>query len=381
MRKLRMGLIGGGPGSSIGRIHRLAAQLDGGVELVCGAFSSDARKSAQTGADLCLDPARSYASFQQMMAGERLLAAARRMDFVTIATPNHLHFEPARLALECGFHVIVDKPLCFACDQARDLCALVERSGRVFAVTYTYSGYPLVKEMRARIAAGAIGAVRKVTVAYRQGWLATAVEAAGQKQAAWRTDPERAGAGGALGDIGTHAAHLAEYVTGLRITAINAMLNTFVPGRRLDDDTAMLLRFEQGASGMLCATQIAAGEENDLSIRIDGETGGFEWRQEEPNSLILRHLDRPREVLRAGWEYAAASGAARTPAGHPEGYIEAFANLYRAFARAVRDCEAGRTIVPSDYDFPGVEDGARGMAFIDAVVRSAHAAEKWTEFT
>jgi predicted dehydrogenase len=379
---MRMGLVGGGPGSFIGRIHRIAAELDGEAELVCGAFSSDARRSREAGEAYRIDPARAYASYAQMFAVEQALPADKRMDFVAVVTPNHMHFDPAQLALDHGFHVVVDKPLCFSLDEARALQAAVDRSGRILGVTYTYSGYPLVKEARALVAARRIGTVRKIYVEYPQGWLATNLEGSGQKQASWRTDPAKSGAGGAVGDIGTHAAHLAEYVSGCRITQIDAMLNTFIPGRRLDDDSSMLLRFDNGASGVLMATQVAAGEENNLAIRVYGEMGSIEWRQVEPNTLVLRSLDAPTQILRTGWSYLGADAArnTRTPAGHPEGYLEAFANIYAAFYRGVRDHAAGKKVDPRDYDFPGIADGVRGMAFIDAVIRSAQSQQKWTVF-
>jgi predicted dehydrogenase len=375
MAKLRMGMIGGGPGSFIGRIHRMAAELDGEIQLVCGAFSSDPEKSRTAGAAMHLEPGRVYGSYAEMIESEQRLPADRRMNFVAIVTPNHVHYEPALLALQSGFDVVVDKPLCFSLDEARSLEKEVARTGRLLAVTYTYSGYPLVKEMRALIADGRIGKVRKVYVEYPQGWLATDLERSGNKQADWRTDPKRSGAGGAIGDIGTHAAHLAEYATGLRISAVNAMLNTVVAGRRLDDDASMLLRFDNDATGVLMATQVAVGEENNLNIRIYGEKGGVEWHQVEPNTLVLRWPDRPSEVLRAGWGYlsSAAQSNTRTPPGHPEGYLEAFANIYAAFARALRNRAAG------DHDFPTVVDGVRGMEFIDCVIRSASSSQKWTE--
>ena len=380
MRRLRMGQIGGGPGSFIGRIHRMAAGLDSEIELVCGAFSSDPEKSKIAGAALYLDPQRVYGNYAEMIETERNLPADRRMDFVSIVTPNHLHYAPAQMALESGLHVVVDKPLTISLTEAKSLGKTVEKTGRVLAVTHTYSGYPLVKEARAIVSSGKIGAVRKVYVEYPQGWLSTALEQSGQKQAIWRTDPAQSGAGGAIGDIGTHAAHLAEYITGLKITAIDALINTFVKDRRLDDDSSMLVKFDNGASGVLFATQVAAGEENNLNIRVYGELGGLEWRQEEPNTLVLKWLDRPKEILRAGWDYLSgtAKSNTRTPAGHPEGYVEAFANIYLAFARAVRDHELGKRIDPEKYDFPSIDDGVRGMTFIDAVIKSAHSTQKWT---
>lgn len=379
-RKLRMGLIGGGPGSFIGRIHRIAAELDGEAELVCGAFSSSAERSREAGESYRLPASRVYASYAQMIEAEKALPAGERMDFAAIVTPNHVHYEPARLCLEGGFHVVVDKPMCFSVDEAKQLQEVVARTRRLLAVTYTYSGYPLVKQARALVAAGRLGAVRKIYVEYPQGWLATDVEQGGQKQASWRTDPARSGAGGAIGDIGTHAAHLAEYVSGLRIAEVDAALNTFVVGRRLDDDSAMLLRFENGASGVLFATQVAAGEENNIRIRVYGEKGGLEWQQADANSLVLRLIDAPVQVLRTGSAYLDPIAAAnvRTPPGHPEGYLEAFANIYAAFYKAVRDYECDPAIDFRSYDFPNVDDGLHGMSFVDTVVRSAQSDKKWT---
>jgi predicted dehydrogenase len=378
-RKLRMGLIGGGPGSFIGRVHRIAAELDGEAELVCGAFSSSAQTSREAGESYHVDPSRAYASYAEMIDREKALDASKRMDFAAIVTPNHLHFDPAKRCLENEFHVVVDKPMCFSLDEAKQLRDVVARTGRLLAVTYTYSGYPMVKQARALVAAGRIGKVRKVYVEYPQGWLATDVERSGQKQASWRTDPSKSGAGGAIGDIGTHTAHLAEYVSGLRITHVNAELNTFVPGRKLDDDSAMLLRFENGASGVLFATQIAAGEENTIKVRVYGETGGVEWKQSDANSLLVRSLDKPLEVWRTGAGYCddVANRNTRVPPGHPEGYLEAFANIYRSFFVAVRNGATDAT----QYDFPTVDDGLRGMAFVDTVVRSAKSDTKWTAFS
>ncbi|MBS0584508.1 MAG: Gfo/Idh/MocA family oxidoreductase [Proteobacteria bacterium] len=377
-----MGLIGGGPGSFIGRIHRIAAELDGEARLVCGAFSSSPERSREAGEGYHLPAARAYPGYAAMIEAEKALPADERMDFAVIATPNHLHFDPARRCLENGFHVVVDKPMCFSLDEARELKAIVARSRRLLAVTYTYSGYPMVKQARALVAAGRIGAVRKIYVEYPQGWLATGLEQAGQKQADWRTDPARSGAGGAIGDIGTHAAQLAEYVSGLRIAQIDASLNTVVAGRRLDDDAAMLLRFENGASGVLFATQVAAGEENNIRIRVYGERGGVEWQQADANSLVLRMIDAPVQVLRTGSGYLdpIAAANARTPPGHPEGYLEAFANIYAAFYQALRDHERDPGIDVRDYDFPNVDDGLHGMAFVDTVVRSAQSDRKWTPF-
>lgn len=374
-------MIGGGPGAFIGAVHRIAAQMDGGIELVAGAFSSDPAKSRAMGASLFLPDDRAYPDFTTMIAAESRLPEGDRMDFVAIVTPNHMHFAPALAAIEAGFHVIIDKPLCLTIAEAEALRAAVERSGRVFAVTHSYAGYPMVKEARALVAAGAIGAVRKIYVEYLQGWLATGVEAEGNRQAEWRTDPARSGAGGAIGDIGTHAAHLAEYVTGLDIRAIDATLNRYVPGRRLDDDAMLLLQFAEGATGVLVATQVAVGTENDLVLRVFGESGGLEWRQTEPNTLVVRHPDRPAEHRRTGWGYVspAAAAATRTPPGHPEGYLEAFANIYGAFAGAVRAFAADGAWDPAAHDFPGIDAGVRGMRFIHATIGSAQSDRKWTE--
>jgi predicted dehydrogenase len=382
-RKLRMGMIGGGLDAFIGAVHRRAAALDGEIELVCGAFSSDPAKSKATGKSLHLDPKRIYGSYAEMIEQEKLLPEDIRMNFVSIVTPNHVHFEPAKLALENGFHVIIDKPLAFSVAEGKALKKVVEKTGLILALTHTYTGYPLVKEARHAIANGKIGKVRKVYVEYPQGWLTVMKEKLGNKQASWRTDPKRSGAGGAIGDIGTHAANLAEYITGLEITEINAMLNSVVKGRTIDDDSSMLLKFNNGATGILLATQVAAGEENNLNIRIYGEKGGIEWKQEEPNTLLFKWLDRPKEVVRGGWfEYLSepAKLNTRVPWGHPEGYFEAFANIYMAFARAVRDYKPGKKINAAKYDFPDVEDGVRGMAFVETVIKSAASNRKWTTF-
>jgi predicted dehydrogenase len=382
-RKLRMGMIGGGPDSFIGAVHRRAAALDGEIELVCGAFSSDPIKSKATGEALYLNPHRVYESYAQMFEKEKNLSADQRMDFVAIVTPNHVHFEPAKMALETGFHVIIDKPLAFSVAEAKALRKIVEKSGLILALTHTYTGYPMVKEAKNAIAQGKIGKVRKVYVEYPQGWLSFLREKTGSKQAGWRTDPKRSGAGGAIGDIGTHAANLAEYITGLQIAEVNAMLNSVVKGRKIDDDSSMLLKFNNGATGILLATQVAAGEENNLNIRVYGEKGGIEWKQEEPNTLLFKWLDRPKEVVRAGWfEYLSepAKLNTRVPWGHPEGYFEAFANIYLSFSRAVRAFRPGKRINADKFDFPDVEDGVRGMAFVETVIKSANSNRKWIPF-
>lgn len=379
-RKLRMGMIGGGPGAFIGAVHRIAANMDGEIELVCGAFSSDPEKSKQAGQMLGLDPSRVYGSYKEMIRTEAALPAAERMDFVSIVTPNHVHFEPAMLALENGFHVVLDKPATFNLEEAMELEKLVLATGKFFCLTHTYTGYPMVKEARQQVLSGKFGQIRKIYVEYPQGWLSTQLEESGQKQAAWRTDPARSGIAGAMGDIGTHAFNLAEYVSGLLIEQICADVNILVPGRQLDDDGAALLRFANGASGVLMATQVAAGEENNVNIRVYGEKGGLEWKQEDANSLLVKWPDRPAEIWRAGTGYNSsfAQQNCRTPAGHPEGYLEAFANHYRNFARSVKASMSGSTPEKEWLDFPGTRDAVRGMLFIEKVIESGKSGNKWT---
>ena len=378
-RKIRMGMVGGGRGAFIGAVHRMAAAIDGQIELVCGAFSSRPEKSKASGADLFLPPDRCYGSFSEMFNAEAALPEGERMDFVSIVTPNHMHYQPAKEALEHGFHVVCDKPLCFSMDEAHDLVARVEASGLLFALTHNYTGYPMVKEARAMIRTGRLGTIRKVLVEYPQGWLSTNLEASDQKQASWRTDPSKSGKAGALGDIGTHAENLAEYITGLQIRELCADLHTFVPGRRLDDDGSILLRFDNGARGVLTATQIAAGEENNLRIRIYGSQGGLEWSQQEPNSLIFRPLDGPAQLLRTGVgeQDETTQHAARLPAGHPEGYLEAFGNIYKNVAHCIRARLNGDTPAEVYQDFPTVRDGLRGMEFVEKAVESSDKGAVW----
>ena len=373
-------MVGGGPTSFIGPVHRKAVGIDGEIEIVCGAFSVVPGESEQTGAALNLDPKRVYQNYQEMFEKEKAMPADKRMDFVSVVTPNHVHFGPSKMALESGFHVIVEKPIAFSLKEAKALQKTVEKTGLILALTHTYTGYPLVKHARQMVASGQLGKVRKVFVEYPQGWLSTLLEGTGNQQASWRTDPKQSGLGGAIGDIGTHAANLAEYITGSNITEMCAMLNAVVKGRKIDDDASMLLRFDNGASGILMATQVAAGEENNLNIRVYGEKGGLEWKQQEPNTLIVKWLDRPMEVLRTGQAYLSdqAKAFTRTPAGHPEGYLEAFANIYRAFSNAVRDYKPGKKINAAKYDFPDVEDGVRGMNFVKTAVKSATSTRKWT---
>lgn len=381
-KKLRLGMVGGGPGAFIGEVHRKAAALDGRFKLVCGAFSSKPEKSKKAGQELGLNSSRVYESYKQMIEKESQLPEDERMEAVSIVTPNHVHFEPAKLALENGFHVIIDKPITFSLEEAKQLKEVVDNSGNVLALTHTYTGYPMIKEAKHYVDSGKLGKVRKVYVEYPQGWLATPLEQEGNKQAAWRTDPSKSGEGGAIGDIGTHAANLAEYVSGLNISHICADVNIVVENRKLDDDSAALLKFENGASGVLLATQIATGEENDLKLRVYGEEGGLEWTHTDPNTLLWKPIDKPVQILRAGTGYLSESAVSNTrlPAGHPEGYLEAFANIYVAFADAVLDYQSGSYDSSSDYDFPDVEEGIRGMAFVSTMLKSSKSDEKWTEY-
>ncbi len=376
-------MVGGGRGAFIGALHRIAAAMDGQIELVCGAFSSDPQRSKDSGADLFLPANRCYGTYEEMIRAEAKLPLGERMDFMCIVTPNFMHFPPAKMALENGFHVLSDKPATFSLDEAKKLAAIVKKSGLLYGLTHNYTGYPLVKEARAMVAAGKLGKIRKVVVEYPQGWLATRLEASDQKQAAWRTDPKRSGAAGCIGDIGTHAENLAEYITGLPISELAADLTAFVKGRKLDDDGNLLLRFKGGAKGVLHSSQISVGEENNLNIRVYGEKGGLEWHQNEPNTLLVKWLDQPTQIFRTGNGYLgkAAASATRTPPSHPEGYLEAFANVYRAFAGAVRARLDGKKLAKDDpaNDYPKIEDGVRGMAFIEAVVKSSKANAAWTK--
>lgn len=381
--KIKMGMVGGGRGAFIGGVHRIAAALDGQIDLVAGAFSSDAEKSRLSGQDLYIDPSRVYASYEDMILKEKELPEDQRIDFVSIVTPNHMHFAPAMMALDNGFHVVCDKPLSYDMDQAYELQKKVKESGLIFALTHNYTGYPMVKQAKAMIKNGELGKIRKVVVEYPQGWLSTLLESSDQKQAAWRTDPSRSGIAGAMGDIGTHAENLAEYITGLKITELCADISTFVDGRLLDDDGNVLLRFENGAKGILHASQISAGEENDLNIRIYGEKGGLAWRQMEPNTLLAKWLDKPTQIYRTGTGnlYEAATSAARIPAGHPEGYLEAFANIYKNVAHCIRAFKNGETPDPIYTDYPSVDDGVRGMKFIYKVIESGkNNDQKWLAF-
>lgn len=382
-RKLRMAMIGGGKDAFIGAVHRLALNMDGQIEMVAGALSINPEIAVDSGHQLFLPEDRIYTDYKVMLEAEAQRTEAEgRIDFVSIVTPNFVHFEPALLALEKGFHVVIEKPITFTLEQAKILHQKVQETGKQLLLCHTYTGYPMVKQARQLIKNGAIGKVRKVYVEYPQGWLSTLLEKTGQAQASWRTDPKRSGKAGAMGDIGTHAFNLAEYVTGLQVTHLCADLHTKVEGRLLDDDGAVLLRFDGGASGVLMATQIAAGEENAIKIRVYGEKGGLEWKQEDANTLLVKWLDKPTEIHRTGAGYNGSFAAhnTRVPAGHPEGYVEAFANLYRNFALTVKAQASGQPVSPEAADFPGTLEGVRGMAFIDNVVASSQSEAKWYPF-
>ncbi|MGV3664143.1 MAG: Gfo/Idh/MocA family protein [Prosthecobacter sp.] len=382
-RKIRYGMVGGGRGAFIGAVHRIAAAIDQQIELVCGAFSSDPQKSKDSGADFFLPAERCYGSYEEMIKAEAALPADQRMDFIAIVTPNHVHFPPAKMALENGFHVLSDKPATFDLAESKELEALVKKTGLIYGLTHNYTGYPLVKEAKDMIKAGKLGKIRKVVAEYPQGWLATNIEQSGQKQASWRTDPTKSGAAGCVGDIGTHAENLAEYITGLKISELAADLTTFVDGRQLDDDANILLRFENGAKGVLHCSQISVGEENNLNIRVYGEKGGIEWHQKEPNTMLVKWMDQPMQVYRTANGYLGknAAAASRTPPAHPEGYLEGFANIYKNFANAIRARLENREPTEIENDFPKIEDGVRGMAFIEAVVASSKANAAWTKLS
>ena len=378
MKKLKMGMVGGGQGSFIGDVHRKAASIDNMIELVCGAFSSSAEKSIASAKDLGISSSRAYGSYQEMIEKEQALPEDERMNFVSIVTPNHMHFPPAKMALENGFHVICDKPVTLTLEEAVELEKVASASGKVFALTHNYTGYPMVKQAKEMIARGDLGDIRKVNVQYLQGWLSTAVEKTENKQASWRVDPKKSGIGGALGDIGTHAENLAEYITGLQIEELAADLTAFGDGRTLDDDGNVLLRFTGGAKGTLTISQIATGEENNLAIRVYGTKGSVFWQQENPNELTALWLDKPKQIYTPGGNgtYEASSSYTRVPPGHPEGYLEGFATIYRSFAKELNSVKAGEK--PSKkYDFPTVSDGLRGMRFIYAAVASSDNNAAW----
>lgn len=380
-RRLRLAMVGGGRDAFIGAVHRHAVALDGQFELVAGALSSTPERALASGRDLGLAESRSHPTWQALLDDECRRGADDRIDAVVIVTPNHLHHAVAAAFVDAGFHVVCDKPLVHTSAQADDLVARVARRGTAFAVTYNYTGYPMVRQAREMVAAGALGTIRKVIVEYHQGWLATRLEARDHKQAGWRTDPAKSGIAGAIGDIGSHAENLMTSVTGLEIESLCADLTAFVPGRRLDDDGNLLLRFEGGARGVLIASQIEAGQENDLRLRVFGERGLLDWRQEAPNELIHAPIDAPKMILtrNSPWLSEPARRACRLPAGHPEAFIEAFANLYLGVAADIRLRQSsGRPATQAEADYPRIEAGARGVRFIEAAVASAASTQKWT---
>ena len=382
-RKLKMGMVGGGPGAFIGDVHRKAARMDGNIELVAGAFDIDPKKSRQTGKLFYLDPARVYGTYTEMIEKELQLPEGERIDFVSITTPNNWHYPIARDFLKAGFHVMCEKPMTLTVKEAKALKKLVAKSGKVFGLMHNYTGYPMVKLAKDMVKNKELGRIRKVVVQYPQGWLATALEKTGQLQASWRTDPKQSGAG-CIGDIGSHCENLAEYITGLKITHVCAELTSFIKGRRVDDDANCLLKFNKGAKGVLHASQVSIGEENNLAIWIYGDEKGLEWYQEHPNYLYVKSLDGPMEVLTRGNGYvgaksAAAGRATRLPPGHPEGFFEAFANNYQNFADTVRAAIERRRPDKLSLDFPNVNDGLRGMLFIETVLASAKSKQKWTK--
>lgn len=378
MKKLKLGMIGGGPGSFIGAIHRIAARMDNYYDLVGGSFSSSFQKSVETGKELGLDESRIYASYQELIIQEKQKPENERIQVIAIVTPNHLHFEPAKMALENGFHVVLDKPMTLSLSEAQALKEIQEKTGNLLCLTHTYTGYPMVKEAKQQIAAGKLGKVRKVYVEYPQGWLSTNVES---KQADWRTDPSKSGIAGAMGDIGTHAFNLAEYVSGLSVQKLCADINIMIENRRLDDDGAVLLKFNNGASGVLMATQVAAGEENNVKIRVYGEKGGLEWQQVDANTLTLKWLDEPAQTFRTGGGYLSsfAQHNTRTPSGHPEGYLEAFANIYKNFAEHILAIQNQTEPKKESLDYPSINEGVRGMAFIQTVIASGKSSQKWLD--
>lgn len=376
--KLRMGMVGGGPGAFIGPVHRIAAELDGKIELVAGAFSQSAERCREAGETYRIDPARTYSHYREMIEAERQRSDA--IDFVAIVTPNYLHLPIAETALKAGFAVMSDKPATATYDEVEALERAVKDSGLPYGLTHTYAGYSLVREAREICASGQLGNIRKIAVEYLQGWLSQPVQAATRKQAEWRTDPALNGPGGCIGDIGVHAFHLLEYVTGLEVTELSASLLSVVKGRRVDDDCTALLRLNQGASGVLMASQVAAGEANGLRLRVYGEAGSLDWRQEDPNRLRLKWLDGPEEIRHASGSYLSEGAriVTRLPAGHPEGYLEAFAVLYSEFGDALRAWERGRgNALPETL--PGIRAAVRGMRFIDRAIESSRRMS-WIDF-
>jgi predicted dehydrogenase len=382
MRILKMGQVGGGIGAFIGEVHRKAARMDGGIVLAAGAFDIDPTKSLEQGRNLGLDPQRVYSTYTEMIAKELALPKEERVDFISVCTPNHTHFPIAKACLEAGFNVLCEKPMTLTVEEAEELAALVKKSGKVFGLMHNYTAYPMVKLAKDMVAQGDLGKIRKVVVQYPQGWLFQLIEKTGQMQASWRTNPKTSGAAGCIGDIGTHAANLAEYITGLKITEVLSDLTTFVKGRLLDDDGNVLLHFEKGAKGLLHASQISIGEENNIAIWVYGEKQSLEWHQENPNYLHVYSPNAPEQLWKRGNPYVAEKSKAagrctRIPSGHPEAFLEAFANNYRNFSDTIRAKADKRKPLPEEADFPGVEAGVRGMKFIRAVVASSKEGNVW----
>ena len=378
-----MGMVGGGRGAFIGQVHRMAANLDGKIDLVAGAFSSDPEKSRLSGEDFFLDPSRVYTSYQEMARAEAALPADKRIDFVSIVVRNNLHFDVAKTFLEAGINVLCDKPVTFNLEQALQLRSIINRTGLVFALTHNYTGYPMVKEARRMVRAGELGRLLKIVAEYPQGYAVGDVEGDGQGQIAnWRSDPSVSGVSNCIGDIGTHAHNLVRYICGVEIESMCAELTAFIPGRQLDDDGNILVRFRGGAKGIIYASQISNGDENALSIRAYGTKASIEWNQEEPNDLIVKYANAPRKIYRRGNDYLGpeAKAYSRTPFAHPEGFIEAFANIYLAAAEAIADRVEGRPAPAGGYDFPDIRDGIAGMAFIETAVKSSQSADKWVPF-
>lgn len=377
-RKLRYGMVGGGPGAFIGEVHRMAARLDGKIELVAGSFSSDPQKSTQMGQNLNIDSNRVYASFGQMARKESQLSEQERIDFVTVATPNHLHFDVCKAFIKAGIHVVCDKPMTNSLEKAEELCRLVNKHDVIFALTHNYTGYPMVKQARRMVQDGKLGKLRKIVVEYPQGWLSDQVEEQGNKQADWRTDPQRAGVSSVVADIGSHAENLVEYITGLRLKELFADIHTFVDGRQLEDDANMLVHYEDGVRGILYASQISVGEENDFNIRIYGDQAALEWHQENPDYLHVKYPDKPEQIYKRGNSYLndVANKNSRIPPGHPEGFIEAFANIYSSVADAIAARIKGEE--PTELDFPTVQDGAIGVHFIHKAIESGQK-QQWVD--
>lgn len=380
-RRLRMGMVGGGPEAFVGALHRMAARMDGRIDLVCGAFSSNRQRSRDGGIALDMDPERVYGSYREMFRKEAKLPDDQKMDFITIVTPTNMHYPIAMASFDAGYHVLCDVPMTMTLDEAVNLAKKLDATGRLLCLTHAYTAYPMVVEARALVQKGRLGVVRRVVVQYPQGWLATRQETSGNKQAIWRTDPKRAGASCCVSELGSHCENLVNFITGLRISAVCADMTTFVAGRPLEDDANLLLQFDGGARGVMWTSQVALGESNGLSLRLYGDTGSLQWCQQTPNRLVLNWINKPTEIRRTGTDSAgtAARGETLFGGGRPEGYIEAYSTLYSKFAATLLKVVAGKKLKASDLAFPGVEEGIRGLKFLEAAVRSAKGTDKWVE--